>query len=51
MIERCDAQIIMKDFYFQFAEGNIKQVNKNIETFRLFMHLPNVYDAAVIILK
>lgn len=51
MIAKCDPKIIMKDYYYQFAEGNAKHVFKNIETFKFFMHLPNILDAALSSLK
>lgn len=51
MIAKCDAKIVMKDYYFQFAEGSAKHVNKNIETFKMFMDLPNILDAALSSLK
>lgn len=41
----------MKDYYFQFAEGNAKHVTKNIETFKMFMNLPYMLDAALTALK
>jgi hypothetical protein len=37
MISKCNPKTIMKDYYFQFAEGNLKQVNKHIDTFRYLM--------------
>lgn len=51
MISKCNPHIIMKDYYFQFAEGNAKRVNRNVDTFKLFMHLPGVYEAALQVLK
>ncbi len=41
----------MKDYYFQFAEGNAKHVAKNLETFKMFMDLPGMLDAALLALK
>jgi hypothetical protein len=51
MIAKCNPKTIMKDYYFQFAEGNAKHVAKNIETFKMFMDLPNVLNAALEVLK
>lgn len=51
MISKCNPEIIMKDFYFQCAEGNLKQVNKNIETFKYLMENTKIIDAAVSSLK
>lgn len=47
MISRCDALLLMKDFYFQFAEGNYKQISKNIDTFKLMLHCPKICEAAI----
>lgn len=47
MIERCDVLLLMKDFYFQFAEGNLKQVNKNIDTFKLMLNCHKISEAAI----
>jgi hypothetical protein len=47
MISKCDPKIVMKDYFFQFAEGNAKHVAKNIETFKMFMNLPKILDSAV----
>lgn len=50
MVSKCDPFNIMKDYYYQFAEGNAKQVNKNIETFKLFKSR-HILDAAVKVVK
>lgn len=51
MIERCDRLLLMKDFYYQFAQGNSKQVNKNIDTFKMMLVCANICEAAVESLK
>jgi hypothetical protein len=37
----------MKEFFFQFAEGNIKQVNKHIEIFKIITERPNIAEASL----
>lgn len=37
----------MKDFFLQFSEGNIKQVNKHIEIFKLMTRNPLISDATI----
>lgn len=37
----------MKDFYYQFAEGNLKQVNKHINIFKIMAECPGICEAAV----
>jgi hypothetical protein len=51
MISKCNLKAIMKDYYFQFAEGSIKQVNRNIETFKYLMQNNKIIDSAVSSLK
>ncbi len=51
MISKCNPATIMKDYYFQFAEGNIKRVNRNIETFKYLTLNPKIMEAAVSSLK
>ena len=47
MIAKIDLEIMMKDFFFQFAEGNIKQVNKHIEIFKIMAESPNIAEATL----
>jgi len=47
MIAKINSEIMMKDFFFQFAEGNIKQVNKHIEIFKIMTESPNITEATL----
>ena len=38
---------MMKDFFFQFAEGNIKQVNKHIEIYKIMTEKANITEATL----
>lgn len=33
----------MKDFFFQFSEGNIKQVNKHVEIYKKMAKNPSIW--------
>ena len=51
MVSRCDPESLMKDFYFQFAEGNLKQVNKHLEAGRLMLECRGVSEASITALQ
>lgn len=37
----------MKDFFYQFAEGNLKQVNKHIELFKVMAGCTGIVEATI----
>lgn len=47
MIAKIDLENMMKDFFFQFAEGNIKQVNKHIDIYKIMAGNPRVLEATL----
>jgi len=41
----------MKDFFYQFSEGNLKQVNKHIEIYKIMAKNPLIVAATIASLK
>jgi hypothetical protein len=44
MIANIDLEKFMKDFFFRFAEGNMKRVNKNIEIYKIMAEKSNITE-------
>lgn len=47
MISGSKPETLMKDFFYQFAEGNLKQVSKHIDLFKIMAESSGISSAAI----
>jgi hypothetical protein len=51
MLVGINKEVLMKDYLFQFAEGTVKQVSKNIDIFKLMARVEGICKATLAAFK